>query len=356
MSRLQLGLVVLALLLAIAVPAEAQRRGSKIYGTWRSTSGARIVISDTGPGGFSISLTRTTGELLPMRGQWVHGLRGTQFQYWYSNQTYTGTFRPDDPDRVHVSSTDGTTSWWTREVVPVAAPAPTGGSVYGFWRSTSGNVFNVQGTGRGGFTLLMTAPNGAQQVLRGRWVHGLRGTQFQYWAQGAATANTGTFRPDDPNRIRVQTADGTVTWWTRGGGYAPAPVAMPPPPPAQPRVFCWAATDPGCRRTRDGRLPMDRAAFNSFLTLVSSARPHVFPMRDRVTTGVANQYLTSYQLTSLLEYFKPHVFPMLEVVKACAPHVVDPENGVGSVAAKFSPHTMVGTQASQVLSSQQVTP
>jgi hypothetical protein len=75
-------------------------------------------------------------------------------------------------------------------------------------------------------------------------------------------------------------------------------------------------------------------------------------MLDRVKTGIAGGYLTSRQLVHLLQLFKPHVFPMLDVVKVCAPRLVDPENGAGLVADAFRPHTNVGSQAAAIVAAQ----
>ncbi len=244
-----------------------------------------------------------------------------------------------------------------------SALAQGGWKIFGTWRSTSGNIFVVNSTGYGGFSLTWIQPNGQQALLRGNWVAGLRGTQFQYWDLNGYSY-TGTFSSRDPNRVRVVTNTGTTTWWYRH--MAPQPQASPYPQPepapypqpyprmrrAHRTVSCWSASDPGCGRMRNGQYAMGAPAFASFLALVRSAKPHVFPMKDRVSSGLGGQYLTSAQLVRVLQEFRPHVFPMLDVVKICAPRVVDPENGVGSVAAAFSPHTMVGTQAASVLSAQ----
>lgn len=243
-----------------------------------------------------------------------------------------------------------------------------GWKIFGTWRSTSGNIFVVNGSEYGGFNLTWIQPSGQQALLRGSWVQGLRGTQFQYWDLNGY-GYTGTFSSRDPNRIRVTTSTGATTWWYRHVPQAaqPAPYPQPSPyPAASPypapspypharhhrRMACWSPTDPGCGRARNGMFAMNRTAFASFMTLVRSAKPHVFTMKDRVQTGLGGQYLTSAQLVLLLQEFKPHIFPMLDVVKACAPRVVDPENGVGSVAHAFSPHTMIGSQAAAVLSAQ----
>ncbi len=129
-----------------------------------------------------------------------------------------------------------------------------------------------------------------------------------------------------------------------------------PPPPPERRITCWQAGDPGCERTKDGKQPMDRDAFNALVASVRSASPHVFPMLERFKTVLGQNYLTSRQLAHVLDSFKPHVFIMLDVVKAGAPRLVDPQFGAGVISEKFSPHTMVGNDAAAVVSAQRGDP
>lgn len=114
---------------------------------------------------------------------------------------------------------------------------------------------------------------------------------------------------------------------------------------------CWNEQDPGCGSTRGGNPPMSRAAFDSLMTAVRGAKPHVFPMQDVVKSMMGNQYLTSMQLAVLVEEFKPHVFPMQDVVKVCAPKLVDPQNG-GVVSAKFQPHVFPMQDVARLISAQ----
>lgn len=114
---------------------------------------------------------------------------------------------------------------------------------------------------------------------------------------------------------------------------------------------CWNDNDPGCGGTRGGHPPMSRAAFDSLMTAVRGAKPHVFPMQDVVKSMMGNQYLTSMQLGILVEEFKPHVFPMQDVVKVCAPKLVDPQNG-GVVSAKFQPHVFPMQDVARLISAQ----
>ncbi len=95
-----------------------------------------------------------------------------------------------------------------------AAPRPAlAADVYGSWQSTSGNVFEITGSRRGGFKLRVTYPNGTQTVLRGDWVPGMVGVQFNYW--DANTQYTATFNPRDPDRVRVVYGRGVTSWWKR---------------------------------------------------------------------------------------------------------------------------------------------
>ncbi len=117
------------------------------------------------------------------------------------------------------------------------------------------------------------------------------------------------------------------------------------------KAVCWNDADPGCEGTRGGNGPMARAAFDSLMTAVRGAKPHVFPMQDVVKSMMSNQYLTSLQLAILVEEFKPHVFPMQDVVKICAPKLVDPQNG-GVVSAKFQPHVFPMQDVTRLISAQ----
>lgn len=85
--------------------------------------------------------------------------------------------------------------------------------IYGFWRSSSGNKFEIPRGREGSFDLIMKAPSGKLSLMRGAWVEGMEGTQFTYGTGGAV--NTGTFSNDDPHRIRVVPARGKATFWKR---------------------------------------------------------------------------------------------------------------------------------------------
>jgi len=336
-------LIVGLFVLATIVPATAE--ASEIFGTWRSSTGNVFEITGSRLGEFKLHVTYTNGAKTTLRGNWVPGLVGTQFQYFDGNTPLTGTFNPRDPDKVRVVTSE-TASWWQRDngAPPVASSA----KIFGVWRSSSGRLFEVNEAAGGGVGLLMTEASGRKLSLRGDWIKGLRGAQFEYW--DSSRRYEGTFNAQDPDRVRVTSGE-VVTFWTRNG-VTTTTAAVAPPVVTTPQYICWQAGDPGCARTRDGRAPMDRDTFAAFVANVRAASPHVFPMVDRFRNGLSQGYLTSRQLALVLDSFRPHVFPMLDVVKAGAPKLVDPQFGAGVISEKFSPHTMVGNDAAAVVNAQ----
>jgi hypothetical protein len=116
-------------------------------------------------------------------------------------------------------------------------------------------------------------------------------------------------------------------------------------------VDCWNAADPGCLRTKGGNPPLGKVAFEGFLQAVRAQKPHVFPMKDTVEASLQSAYLTSQQLSVVIEEFKPHSQVMLDVIKLAAPRLVDPQNGAG-VSAKLAPHTFLVQEAAEAISAQ----
>jgi hypothetical protein len=87
-------------------------------------------------------------------------------------------------------------------------------SIYGFWRSTTGNTFEVPNSRSFRFDLILTRPNGQRSVLPGRWVAGMMGSQFTY-VSGAERC-TGTFSATRPDVVRVVCGGSNrVSWWKR---------------------------------------------------------------------------------------------------------------------------------------------
>src|SRR5512146_340323 len=175
-------------LVALAAPRPAL--AADIYGSWKSTSGNVFEISDSRRGGFKLLLTRPDGSQEKLRGDWVPGMAGSQFNYWSGNTQYTVTFSARDPNRVRVTAPGMTTTWWQRFSRAVSVPAHRA-KIFGFWASTSGNVFEIAEAHRGGFKLWVTYPSGKRLVLRGDWVRGMGGQQFTYW--DGKFQYTGTF-------------------------------------------------------------------------------------------------------------------------------------------------------------------
>ncbi len=299
--------LVLALALGLLALAPRPALAADVYGTWQSSSGNIFEITDSRRGGFKLRVTYPNGTQTVLRGDWVPGMVGSQFNYWDANTQYTATFSPRDPDRVRVVYGRNITSWWKRYSHTVSVPAHRA-KIFGFWASTSGNVFEIAEAHRGGFKLWVTYPSGKRLVLRGDWVRGMGGSQFTYW--DGKFQYTGTFSADDP----------------------------------------------GCYRTKAGFQPMDRAAYGAFYQQVASARPHVFRMVDRVKTGLGAGYLTVRQLANLVDLLKPHIFPMLDVVKICAPRLVDPEGNGALVGARFHPHRQVAADATAIVNAQRGDP
>lgn len=349
-----LRLLVAAFAFAAVLVFSKGASAAEIFGTWRSTTGNVFEIHGSRHSDFKLTNRQTTGGTQLLRGNWVRGLEGTQFEYWDGQNRYTGTFDPRDANRIRVTS-NSVVSWWQRDLnAPVVESR--GSKIYGVWRSTSGNLFDITDAPGPGFEIYVMFNDGRRQRLRGSWIQGMRGSQFEYW-DASQIRYEGTFNPTDPDRVRV-TSNNVVSWWSRNGG-APAVVAAAPPPvaaaPAAPAYNCWQDGDPGCSRTKNGQHAMDRDAFNALQTSVRSASPHVFQMLDRFKTSIGNGYLTSRQLGVIVEMFKPHVFQMLDAVKAAAPKLVDPQNGAG-ISEKFSPHVFQGNDAAKAIAAQRGDP
>jgi hypothetical protein len=117
------------------------------------------------------------------------------------------------------------------------------------------------------------------------------------------------------------------------------------------RVECWNAQDPGCYNTKGGNPPMQRAQFDGIRAAVNAAGPNVFGRLDAIRIGVSNAYLTSLQMILLVRMLKPSVFQMVDAVKACAPRLVDPQNGQG-IAAEFGPAVFQARDAAAIVAAQ----
>jgi len=126
--------------------------------------------------------------------------------------------------------------------------------------------------------------------------------------------------------------------WARRDGDHPISAhrlhaqAEPPPanaPPALPApVDCGTgADDPGCRESRDGRFPMPGDAFQGLMGALQGTDSEL-SKRDMIKSASATNDFTARQFTTMLAIFRSEVTEM-EVVKALASHVVDPQRALG---------------------------
>ncbi|MCB9638160.1 MAG: hypothetical protein H6727_04535 [Myxococcales bacterium] len=197
---------VLSLALAASWFAPSNAEAQTIYGLWRSTSGNTFEIPFSRGNRFDIVLTRPNGQRVVLPGAWVRGMRGIQFNYMYGRSRYIGTFSARRSNLVRVLAPNGKVSWWKRS----SSRRSRGIAWAGRWRSTSGNIFTVPHS-RGPFNIIVTYRNGRKGVLRAYWVRGLVGIQFRY----GRPANTVTYNPRRPGRLRVVDARGRIFWWIR---------------------------------------------------------------------------------------------------------------------------------------------
>jgi hypothetical protein len=92
---------------------------------------------------------------------------------------------------------------------------PPENDIYGKWRSSTGSVFHIREVGRRGLVLKVKYRNGQWGSLRGHWVKGQEGRKFKYY--DVRMTYTGTFKSDDPDRIKIQSGTKT-SFWKRIGG------------------------------------------------------------------------------------------------------------------------------------------
>ncbi len=114
-------------------------------------------------------------------------------------------------------------------------------------------------------------------------------------------------------------------------------IQPPPPPPGYgqpppPRRTC-GSDDPGCPLMRDGQYSMDRGAFDGFIGSLQN-NPSDLTRRDMAFSVLNRNYLTARQLGQLLSVFSSDLVKM-DVARAAAPRVVDPQNALG-LASMFA--------------------
>lgn len=98
---------------------------------------------------------------------------------------------------------------------------------------------------------------------------------------------------------------------------------------------CWDPRDQGCSYTRDGHSPMGKEEWQTFLRGVQREQSNPFDMESAVKRGIEGRYMTSRQLGRLLDEFRPSDLTMLDIVKICAPRVVNPQRD-REVVKRFS--------------------
>jgi hypothetical protein len=95
-------------------------------------------------------------------------------------------------------------------VAAIAAPgSASADGVVGTWQSDSGNRFVIPDS-KTDFDLIMTRPDGGQEVYRAQWVRGMVGTQFMYGRGCTATVNR-----RQPDVISVACTGQMTTTWGR---------------------------------------------------------------------------------------------------------------------------------------------
>jgi hypothetical protein len=105
----------------------------------------------------------------------------------------------------------------------------------------------------------------------------------------------------------------------------PAPAVMVRTQRALPRD-CGTGSDPGCDLVRFGRYPMNGAAFGGLMTALRATRSDL--TRESIATkGIGNNLITAAQLGVVMDAFSSDL-SRLDVVKAVASNVVDPEHAL----------------------------
>lgn len=127
------------------------------------------------------------------------------------------------------------------------------------------------------------------------------------------------------------------------------PPPMPPPPPGPPAYRdCGTGADPGCSMTRNGIQPMDGTTYQG---LLASMRTTIndFGRRDMAIDVVHTSGVTALQLAGLMDQFSSD-FARLDVAKACAPRLVNPQHALG-FASKFT-NSLVGQDYVKVITAE----
>jgi len=103
--------------------------------------------------------------------------------------------------------------------------------------------------------------------------------------------------------------------------------AAPPPAPPAARDCGTGKDDPGCNTPRNGVLPMLGERYTPGLKALTS-EPNELVRQDLVTSLVGKNTLTTRQFKAFLDLFDNELVK-LEVARAYAPKVVDPDRALG---------------------------
>lgn len=85
--------------------------------------------------------------------------------------------------------------------------------------------------------------------------------------------------------------------------------------------------DPGCLMRKNGQLPMDGVTFHGILKSLRAQR-NTITREEMATKMLARNFLTAAQLGLILDAFADHGITQLDVAKAVAPNVVNPQHAL----------------------------
>jgi hypothetical protein len=111
---------------------------------------------------------------------------------------------------------------------------------------------------------------------------------------------------------------------------------------------CGTGDDPGCSTSRNGRWAMDGLTYQNVLMSLRSYQNEL-TRQEVCMTVFQNNALTALQLAAIMDLFGNEL-TRLEVAKAAAPRVVNPQHALG-LAAKFR-NSLLGRDFSLVYASQ----
>lgn len=114
----------------------------------------------------------------------------------------------------------------------------------------------------------------------------------------------------------------------------PGPPPGPGYPPPMTQRDCGTGPDVGCLMTRDGRLPMDGATFQGFLSSMQSNPNEILRQEIAQTMLNGGNYLTAVQFGLVLDLFRNEITRM-DVAKRGARRLVNPQHAL-AYSAKFN--------------------